>query len=502
MAWVSRWVFILCFGYLSGLSAHLMPANRDLQGAYIVSEPYSFHDNELGWVAVKGLDVELLESALDRMGYSSHYRLMPWTEQLKALEKGEIDFMISAFKTPDRERYAYFSEPYRDQVDQLYFQKKHPLHLSHFSWPELAQAVKDQKIRLGVVKGYVYAAPEMVDLFENHAELLHMFSSDQENVMHLNEGKVDAIIMDRILGSTLLSKMKLSQVINEASVPVITRSVHVMFSQKTVTPEEVLSFNEELSTVEHSGLGKEIIRHYMIPLFTQLTTNSNWFYAIELLAIVALAIPGLILARSHGYDPFGAWLLAAMPGLGGGILRDLLVARYPFVLRHEGYVLSIFFVWGLFWSLSHISKTFRQESEQGFSKPYFLGGSLWGLGRGFVVVFDALGYSAFTVVGVVVAVQVGLEPLWLWGPLLATITACGGGILRDLLHKDAPMSHLRGGLVPELSLVWGFILAHFLVWETDRLMGGEIFFGIMATLLGMFFSQLWIYWAKWKSPKY
>ena len=55
-------------------------------------------------------------------------------------------------------------------------------------------------------------------------------------------------------------------------------------------------------------------------------------------------------------------------------------------------------------------------------------GSFLGQAGNIVEIFDALGLAAFTVTGVVVALSQQVHPLWLWGPLLATLTGAGGGI--------------------------------------------------------------------------
>ena len=70
-----------------------------------------------------------------------------------------------------------------------------------------------------------------------------------------------------------------------------------------------------------------------------------------------------------------------------------------------------------------------------------------------IAFFDALGLAAFTVIGVVVAVESRSNPLWLWGPLLAALTGAGGGIIRrvDLVRvvpatveaPDIPVGHTR-----------------------------------------------------------
>jgi polar amino acid transport system substrate-binding protein len=48
------------------------------------------------------------------------------------------------------------------------------------------------------------------------------------------------------------------------------------------------------------------------------------------------------------------------------------------------------------------------------------------LGTRLIEVFDAVALAAFTVVGVVVVLDTSVQPLWLWGPIAAVLTASFG----------------------------------------------------------------------------
>jgi len=76
-----------------------------------------------------------------------------------------------------------------------------------------------------------------------------------------------------------------------------------------------------------------------------------------------------------------------------------------------------------------------------------------------IEVFDAVALAAFTVVGVVVVLDTSAQPLWLWGPIAAVLTASFGGLMRDLFRHDRVVANLRGGLYPEIAVVWGLALA-------------------------------------------
>jgi len=112
------------------------------------------------------------------------------------------------------------------------------------------------------------------------------------------------------------------------------------------------------------------------------------------------------------------------------------------------------------------------------------------LGTRLIEVFDAIALTAFTVVGVVVVLDTKAQPLWLWGPIAAVLTASFGGLMRDLFRHDRVIANLRGELYPEIAAVWGLALALFLEWEGERLQPDEIKLGVIVTILGAFLTRM------------
>ena len=70
------------------------------------------------------------------------------------------------------------------------------------------------------------------------------------------------------------------------------------------------------------------------------------------------------------------------------------------------------------------------------------------LGTRLIEVFDAIGLAAFTVVGVVVVLDTKAQPLWLWGPIAAVLTASFGGLMRDLFRHDRVLQTYAGSSIP------------------------------------------------------
>jgi ABC-type amino acid transport substrate-binding protein len=112
------------------------------------------------------------------------------------------------------------------------------------------------------------------------------------------------------------------------------------------------------------------------------------------------------------------------------------------------------------------------------------------LGTGLIQICDGLGLAAFLVIGVVVVLDTSVQPLWLWGPISAGITSSFGGMMRDLLRRDAMAPKLQQELYPEIAVIWGFVFSVFLQWEAERLQPREIFVGVVVTIVGAFLTRM------------
>jgi polar amino acid transport system substrate-binding protein len=193
----------------------------------------------------------------------------------------------------------------------------------------------------------------------------------------------------------------------------------------------------------------------------------------------------------------GACVLAALPAVGGGITRDLIVSREPLgVLRTPLYIMTILLTVVVGYVGFRLADWWNSRSPN--KTPLVSDKRI----TAFVQVADALGLAAFTIIGVVVAVEARCSPLWIWGPLLAFLTGAGGGILRDVVRAQHQIPSLKGEFYPEVAIIWGLLLAFFLEWQTNRLNPDEVYYGVLATLAGAFLTRLAAIWFKWRSPMF
>ena len=139
-------------------------------------------------------------------------------------------------------------------------------------------------------------------------------------------------------------------------------------------------------------------------------------YALDLLGTGVFAISGALAASRRNMDIFGFTVLALMPAVGGGTLRDVMLGRYPvFWIADNNYVLvALGAALIVFFTAHHIAS--RQR---------------------LLVWMDAVGLSLFAVLGSQVALSHGSSALV--ATTMGVITAVTGGMIRDIICIQVPL---------------------------------------------------------------
>lgn len=144
-------------------------------------------------------------------------------------------------------------------------------------------------------------------------------------------------------------------------------------------------------------------------------TVGEFLRAIDLTGVFANALLGGIVAREQRMDPVGFVVLAILSGLGGGLIRDTLLQHGPPVALTD-YLYVITAVAGA------IVAFLAPIHDRVWSATF--------------PVIDALALGCWAAAGAQKTLDVGLG--WLPAVLLGTITAVGGGALRDLTIRRTP----------------------------------------------------------------
>lgn len=139
------------------------------------------------------------------------------------------------------------------------------------------------------------------------------------------------------------------------------------------------------------------------------------FLAVDIFGIFVGALTGALVGLRYRYDIMGIWFLALVTGLGGGIIRDIMLPLGPpLALTNPFYLPTVMLAAAAV--------------------------AIWGRNLGqlktSIVVLDAIALGNFAVAGTLRAFDADLS---FWSAiLLGIITAVGGGVIRDMMTGVTP----------------------------------------------------------------
>ncbi|MGJ7538935.1 trimeric intracellular cation channel family protein [Brevibacterium luteolum] len=137
-------------------------------------------------------------------------------------------------------------------------------------------------------------------------------------------------------------------------------------------------------------------------------------FVLELVGVFAFAISGNLLAARKDFDITGAVVLGYLAGIGGGIIRDVVLGEVPTSLREPIYLLIPL--------LAALVVYFIGRHTERARLP--------------IVIFDAAGLALFCTTGTIIALEHGMN---VYGSImLGIITAVGGGLMRDVVANETP----------------------------------------------------------------
>jgi uncharacterized membrane protein YeiH len=181
--------------------------------------------------------------------------------------------------------------------------------------------------------------------------------------------------------------------------------------------------------------------------------NIEPLFVLEMIGTAVFAISGALAASRASMDIFGFSVLALMPAIGGGTLRDIVLGRTPvFWIEDTSYVTVAL--------LAAVVVYFFAD------RP--------GFRRTLLVWMDAAGLALFAVLGTEIALDAGTSALI--AVMMGVMTAVLGGMIRDIICNEIPLV-----LTSEIYATAAFVAAlayiialHFSAGSTASLVIGVV----------------------------
>ncbi len=138
---------------------------------------------------------------------------------------------------------------------------------------------------------------------------------------------------------------------------------------------------------------------------------------IEVFAVVAFALSGLVAGLRVGMDFVGVCFVAGVSAFGGGTLRDLLLDRRPFFWMEQEHLLWLVIV------LCFVASIFIRRSHAELTEKW-------------IQIPDAIGLGLFAALGAQIALFEGASVII--AILMGVISSTLGGVLRDTFCNVVP----------------------------------------------------------------
>lgn len=218
--------------------------------------------------SLTGVDIDIITAVLNHAGYDIHFKKMPWARLLNtALKNGEVDIVLSASKTADREKFANFSSiPYAPWDSVMFVQKsKRELFANVHSLSDITK----HDIKLGVTRGSIYSQ-EYEELLKNpdFTRKLYYSSKDESSLKMLTAGRLDAVLSSNI-GTlhTIKDWNNKESILFHIYLNTQNDSTgsHLMFSKSSVKADDFKRIDRALIELSNNNTLKQILQRYLSP---------------------------------------------------------------------------------------------------------------------------------------------------------------------------------------------------------------------------------------------
>ncbi len=452
-----------------------------LVSGWYINEPYEFISNEFSG-GLTGIDIMVVREIANRMGLFVDYEYLSWANQVKGVREGTLDFTAAASPSQSRREFAHFSIPYRTEEIVLLTSQELQQSLSGFSTKQIVTYFSSNQLRLGIVEGVLYGMPDLDAYVTGQAgtDLVVPVENNTISLWNLRDGEIDGFLVDRLTAVDIMAKNSAFHDVFE--VPVGGSSdISLMFSRANIPEETIEEVNAAIAGMKSEGVISEIQKRFLVPLYFNQTTGSAWYWLVDMIGTIAFAASGVILGCRIRTNIAGFFVLSALPAIGGGIMRDVLLDRDVSALYSVQYVVAILAVS----SIGYLGFRIQSRNNQEFKvTPLFA--------RLFNV-FDAVGLGSFTVTGIAVTISDPHQHSVFWAPFVGVLTATGGGLLRDTLVQRH-LNVLFDDLYMQISLFWGVLLTAYVVFTPVRIIPNQYAYVMWGTVTMIVLTRVgWLY---------
>lgn len=209
---------------------------------------------------LSGLNVELAELTLARMGCRVRWVELPWARALVELEAGRLDLLPGGFRRPEREAFAYFVAQHELSRNRLFVRQADrarvgsATRLGEVPWSGMRLGVQ-----IGVVYGPEYAGLMMQAEFRSR---LTQATTRRSLWQMLELGRVDGVLSSEASARWELAQEGLHTRIVATDVALSNEPVYVLVSKQSRDADWAQRYQDANQSLRADGTMARIVRKY------------------------------------------------------------------------------------------------------------------------------------------------------------------------------------------------------------------------------------------------
>lgn len=193
----------------------------------------------------------------------------------------------------------------------------------------------------------------------------------------------------------------------------------------------------------------------------------------DIIGIICFATSGFLIAVHYNLDILGIVISSFLTALGGGMIRDVLANKTPYIFTDTLPVILVI-------ATVFISLIFKLHKIPDFE------------GKTAFIISDAVGLVSFAITGSIIALENNFNFLGVL--ILAFLTAVGGGTIRDILINRVP-SILVSEFYGTVAIIVGLFMYILHLFHQTNILTITILFACGVLL------RLVAYYKKWSLPR-
>ncbi|MBQ3253116.1 MAG: trimeric intracellular cation channel family protein [Acholeplasmatales bacterium] len=165
-----------------------------------------------------------------------------------------------------------------------------------------------------------------------------------------------------------------------------------------------------------------------------------------IIGTIAFSISGSLIAIENKLDLFGVIILGVVTACGGGLFRDIMIGKDIVMFKEFWYPIIAMSTSIIVFCIMCLIRDLKWENSTAYKVIYNI--------------IDSLGLGTFVIVGASAAIMANITSIF---PVVfyAVLTACGGGMLRDILVCKIPAIFRKH--IYAVAAIIGALLYYFLL---------------------------------------